>query len=132
MKLAASPIADGYVPCGACRQYVEKCPHYRQGHLRIHRDPGRSTEDAVRAQAVRKADGYCQGCGHESVLLHVRAVTAEYSYTTLSADNAVALCTDCRSASLGKSLRRWVQNDRFAPDLAREFIRDRIDRGLPV
>lgn len=133
--LAPSPRVLGYVPCGACREFVVKCPHYKPGGGKD-RPSGVSSmvtpADHVRQAVVQRAGGYCETCGRQAVLLHVRAISLRFYYGHIRLDNAVAVCGLCRGDAKGLSIKEWIDKDPYAPVLARNVIEERIRKDLPV
>lgn len=134
MKPASSPIADGYVPCGACSAYVEKCSHFKRRKSITAPEPAArlNTVEVTRQAIIDMAEGYCQTCGRQALMLYPRAVNIMwFKSRALRTDNGVAVCAMCRTSAAGLSVKEWVDTGR-APVMARMFIEDRIARRLPV
>lgn len=133
VETAINPIADGFFPCGACGEYVEKCKHYKR-KIDIHvKMPEGGPTELIRQQVIKAADGYCQTCGRLALLLYPRVVCRTYGrgLGLLRPDNAMAICAICRTSATNLGLREWVDSG-SAPEQATALMKIRLAQGLPV
>lgn len=131
VMLAPSPRVHGFVPCGACEEFVMKCPHYKPLGGRTISRPIPTGAHSVRQDAVSRAGNRCQTCGRAAVVLFVRCVSRNWYRGRIRADNVVAVCAICRTAARGIGISQWVARG-AAPALAGQFIARRERLGLPV
>lgn len=89
-----------------------------------------TANEITRQRIVEMADGYCQTCGHQAVLLYVRYVSDRYR-RALRTDNGVAVCQSCRTSARGLTIKQWVDCGE-APVMARLLVEERMSRGLPI